>query len=140
MSFILRDGKRCYLNDATGEVTVDNVSAEEARSRARQAGNADPPAPIRTVQPVQPVRSSRAVQPERPGRLLRLFHNLLRGAAAAVAVCSLLTIGAYCMTEPVRFGGSYHFELRDTADVVAQLEQIGEELVNILTLEGRDET
>ena len=36
MSYILVDGKRGYKNDRTGEVSIDNVSQEEAERRARQ--------------------------------------------------------------------------------------------------------
>lgn len=39
MSYVLDNGTRCYKNDKTGKVSVDNVSQEEADRRARQNQN-----------------------------------------------------------------------------------------------------
>lgn len=137
MEYFLKDGKRCYLDEKTGRVVVDNTSQEAADLRDLQYRGgytpAPPPPSQGTYRPVSSPRADGTAQ-----RLCGLIGGFVRSLTVAVTIGAILLIGAYCVKEPIRFEGSYHCEFRDTEGIAMKLEAVGERLMELFETEREE--
>ena len=122
MEYFLKDGKRCYLDEKTGKIMVDNTSQEMADLRDLRYRGISPPTP--------PPPAAGTAQ-----RLCDLLGGFVRSLTAAVTIGAIVLIGAYCIKEPIEFEGAYHYEFRDTEGIAMKLEAVGERLMELFDTE-----
>lgn len=137
MSYVLIDGKRCYRNDVTGEVVIDNVSQETAERRATQS--------MRRCTN-RKMGSPNIVQ--NGGTLNKLsgqFSRMLRATRCFLLVASVVLIISFCMHEnvgvrnPINYVNiqkGIHLQIRITEESVHRIKQVGERVQNVLIKKG----
>lgn len=137
MSYVLIDGKRCYRDDVTGEVIIDNVSEETAEQRTMQSTKRC----INRNMVLPDIVQNEGII----NSLLTLFTRMLHATRYFLLVISVVLIVAFCVHENpdvrnpidyVNIQKGIHLQIRSTEESVHRIEQIGERVRNVFVKKG----
>lgn len=152
MSYVLIRGKRYYRDDSTGKMVLDNVSQAVAEQRERQ--NQDTHLTQRSIQSLrdsqrnhQSVNSSEvSVISNSVLNLAELFRGMVRTTRISVIVGSVILFLAYCVHDQAQIQNPFHlpeihtaihFQMRDANDMRGRMEQVGGQMIKLISYEGR---
>lgn len=130
MSYILINGKRHYKDDATGEVSIDNVSQSVADQRALYNYN----------RPV--VRTMKNNTDTVLNKLIDLFNRMIHVITLFFIVGSLLLTTAYYIREQPQFRNplrmpEVYIQLHSTSELEQRIIQVGERFNELISSERR---